>query len=472
MGRYLSANLCSSSVKKTLRSYCKIRYLMSLLRKYPRLGKAPLCLDLHRNSLLSPPHSSRFTRKPKSLKNVDTNSTSYHFQRVFSKEVKHPQFVRFYSSSNRNTFKAEAPIGIFEEAQSGVNLSSLGGRLGQSFNRWSRHINVYFKRQDVAPLAENVCLVVTTPDYLGRSQRRSQSQRAARERKITEGKDMTETSKDRQESSRTSATAQGASKLQLFHISTLATTFGESYSYVANHINSVFSRGSSKAQMLENLETMPSSSGTNRRHVRRKLQNTKEAEMPQVKSAAVEADTISSSWEEGYLHFARHINKYFGAKVTDDIDQNRHRGENNTSYKIHLSTQSTSQTQGAISQLKHKEPLTPENGGLFHSSCNTTNFGENYFQTAGHINQYFKGQSGSDEDTDRNFFIEVDAGPATSEKTVSFMDYLRRPTSAIPDMLGAFLNLGPLTQTGKQKPAMASPAILNKKVTLCLVVSN
>ncbi|XP_030277837.1 calcium-independent phospholipase A2-gamma-like [Sparus aurata] len=466
MGRYLSANLCSSSVNKTLRSYCKIRYLMSLLRKYPRLGKAPLCLDLHRNSLLSPPHSSRFTRKPKSFNNVDTNSTSYHFQRVFSKEVKHPQFVRFYSSSNRNTFKAEAPIGIFEEAQSGVNLSSLGGRLGQSFNRWSRHINVYFKRQDVAPLAENVCLVVTTPDYLGRSQRRSQSQRAARERKITEGKDMTETSKDRQESSRTSATAQGASKLQLFHISTLATTFGESYSYVANHINSVFSRGSSKAQMLENLETMPSSSGTNRRHVRRKLQNTKEAEMPQVKSAAVEADTISSSWEEGYLHFARHINKYFGAKVTDDIDQNRHRGENNTSYKIHLSTQSTSQTQGAISQLKHKEPLTPENGGLFHSSCNTTNFGENYFQTAGHINQYFKGQSGSDEDTDRNFFIEVDAGPATSEKTVSFMDYLRRPTSAIPDMLGAFLNLGPLTQTGKQKPAMASPAILNKKLVL------
>ncbi|XP_035512299.1 calcium-independent phospholipase A2-gamma-like isoform X1 [Morone saxatilis] len=476
MGRYLSTNLCSSSVNKTLRSYCKIRYLMSLLRKYPRLAKAPLCRDLHRNSLLSPPHPSRFTRKAtfKNFNHSDTDSTSHHLLRDFT-EVKHLQFVRFYSSSNRNTFKAAAPIGIFEEAQNSFNLSSLGGRLGQSFNRLSRYINIYFKRKDAELLVENDGFDVTSPGYLGRSQRRTQSQRAARERKISEGKDTKQTLKNTQEmdGGGTSPSTQGNSGLELFHNSSLATTFGESYSYVANHINSVFSRSFVKVQMQENLETESSTRGINRRQKRKKMQNTyvinsQEAEMSQVKSgcekAAVESNNISSSWEEGYLLFARHINKYFGAKVTDNQNQ-----QNNSTYKKHLSAQSTSQTQGAIPQLKNREPIIPETGNIFHSSRNTTNFGENYFQTAGHINKYFKGQSGLDEDVDKNPLIEMDPGSATSEKlkTVSFMDYLLHPTSAIPDLLGTYLKLGPLTQTSKPKPAMTSPkAILYKKLVL------
>ncbi|XP_044067601.1 calcium-independent phospholipase A2-gamma-like [Siniperca chuatsi] len=486
MGRYLSTNSCSSSVNKTLRSYCKIRYLMSLLRKYPRLAKAPLRLDLHRYSLLSPPHPSRFTRKAtfNILSHSDTGSSSYHCFRDFTKEVKHLQVVRFYSSSNRNTFKAEAPIGIFEEAQNSFNLSSLGGRLGHSFNRLSRHINIYFKRKDIVPLTENAGLVVTTPEYLGRSQRRSQSQRA-RERNISEGKDTTQTlkCKDKQQSSGTSPLTQGNSGLQLFHISSLATTFGESYNYVANHINSVFSSGFMKVQMQENLETMSSTKGTNRRQKRRKMQNTciinsQEAEIARVKSGAdtvtVEPDNISSSWDEGYLHFARHINKYFGAKDTNEVDQDQNRREQlpvekNSTYKKHFSTQSTSLTQGAKSQLKQEELITSQTGGLFHSSHNTTNFGENYFQMSAHINQYFKGQSGFNEDIDRNTLMEMDPGSSTSKrlKTVSLMDCLRHPTSAIPDLLGAYLKLGPLTQTGKTKPAMTSPeAILNKKLVL------
>ncbi|KAG8002506.1 Calcium-independent phospholipase A2-gamma [Nibea albiflora] len=63
----------------------------------------------------------------------------------------------------------------------------------------------------------------------------------------------------------------------------------------------------------------------------------------------------------------------------------------------------------------------------------------------------------------------MDPRSAASErlKTVSFMDCLRHPTSAIPDLLGAYLKLGPLTQAGKPKPAMMSPeAILNKKLVL------
>ncbi|XP_037629375.1 calcium-independent phospholipase A2-gamma-like [Sebastes umbrosus] len=482
MGRYLNTNLCSSSVNKTLRSYCKIRYLMSLLRKCPRLSKAPLSLDLHRYSLLSPhPHTSRFTRKAtfKNLNHSDTGSTSDHFLRHITKELQHLQVVRFYSSSNRNTFKPEAPIGIFEEAQNSFLFSSLGGRLGQSFNRLSRHINIYFKRKDVAPLAENASFVVTTPEYLGRSQRRSHSQRVARERNISEGKDTKQTLKykDKPESSGISPSTQDNSGLQLFHISSLATTFGESYSYVAGHINSVFSRGFAKVQMQEDLETMSSTRGKSKKQTKRKMLNTyiiksKEADVSQVKlgadQATVEPNNISSSWEEGYLHFARHINKYFGAKVTEEVDQDPNKREQLPVGKnSHFSTQSSSQTQGPMSQLKQDKPITHGTGGLFHSSPNTTDFGENHFQMVGHINQYFKGQSDLDEDIDENLLSEIDPGSATSDKPkpASFMDYLRYPTSAIPDLLGAYLNLGPLTQTGKPKPAMTSPeAMLKKKL--------
>ncbi|XP_071333018.1 calcium-independent phospholipase A2-gamma-like [Trachinotus anak] len=474
MGRYLSTNMCSSSVNRTLRSYCKIRYIMSLIRRHSRLAKAPLCLDVPSYTQLSLPHLSRKATL-KTLNCGDITSTCYLIRRDFTQEVKALQIVRFYSSSNKDVFKAKAPIGIFEEAQNSFHWSSLGGRLGESFNRLSRHINIYFKRKDVVPLTENASLIVATPEYLGRSQRRYQSQRAARERNVSEGKDTMQVykSKDKQEGSGTSPSTQEMSGLQLFHISSLATRFGESYSYVANHINSVFSRGFAKAELQKSVQTMSSSGGTQRRQKRRKMPNTciitsKEPEMPQVKAGAEQATVESNNL---YLHFARHINKYFGAKVTDEV-QNRgehlHVEKNNTS-KNNYSTKATSQTQGATSQLKHKKPIIPETGGLFHSSHVTTNFGENHFQMAGHINRYFKGQSGLDEDADRNVLMKSDLGSATSErlKTVTFMDCLRHPTSAIPDLLGAYLKLGPLTQNSKPKPAMRSPgAILNKKLVL------
>ncbi|XP_029291760.1 calcium-independent phospholipase A2-gamma-like [Cottoperca gobio] len=407
MGRYLSTNLCSSSVNETLRSYCKIR----------------------------------------------------------------------------KTFKPVAPIGILEEAQNGFLLSSLGGSFGQSFNRLSRHINIYFKRKDV--VAKNAVLVATTPEYLGRSQRRSLSQREASEQNISERQDTTQTlkTKDKQVSSETSPSKPDSPKLQLFHISSLATKFGESYSYVASHINSVFPRSFAKVETQENLETMSSTKGTNRRLKKRPMQNTyimksKEAEMSQVKpavdQAAVESNNSSSSWDDGYLLFARHINKYFGAKLNEEVDQDPNRREHvsveqNSSYKKPFSTQTTSPTQGAMSQVKQDEPIIHETGGLFHSSSNTTNFGENYFQTAGYINEFFNGQRILDVDIDRNVLTEVHPGSATSErlKTVSFMDCLRHPTSAIPDLLGSYLKSGPLTQTGKTRSAKTSPeALVNKKFVL------
>ncbi|XP_054464723.1 calcium-independent phospholipase A2-gamma-like [Anoplopoma fimbria] len=234
-------------------------------------------------------------------------------------------------------------------------------------------------------------------------------------------------------------------------------------------------------QIQENLETMSPTREKNRRLKRRQMQNTyimnsTETEMSQVKSGAdqpkLETNNISSNWEEGYLHFRRHINKYFGAKVTKEIDQDQNRREQlpvetSNTYKKHFSAQSTSQTHGVMSQPKQNGPIIHETGSLFHSSCDTTNFGENYFQTAGHINKYFKGQSGLDEDTDGHLLTKMGPGSATSErlKTVSFMDCLFNPTSAIPDLLGAYLKLGPLNQTSK--PAMTSTETrLNKKLVL------
>ncbi|TNN73526.1 Calcium-independent phospholipase A2-gamma [Liparis tanakae] len=477
MGRFLSTTLCSSSVNKTLRTYCKVRYLMSLLRKYPHLANATLGLDLHRYYLLSPPHISRFTRKGVFNHSNDSaaGSASNHFLRDNTEELNHLQVLRFYSSSNRNTFKPDAPIGILEEADTVLLSSSLGGRLGQSFKRMSKHINIYFKRKEVS-LAENASLVVATPECLESSKRRCQSQTTATGQTISGADTMQTVKKDKQNTSGISPSTQRNFELQLFHISSLATAFGESYNYVAGHINSAFSPDLTKVQMQENLGTMSSTRGKKRQLKKRQTQNTyimkpKEAETSPVKSDAdqptLETNT-SSSWEEGYLQFARHINSYFGAKVTTEVDQDQNRKEQllevNSTYKKHFST---SQTQGAMSQLKQDKPTIHGKGGLFHSSSNTNNFGENYFQTASHINQYFKGESGLEEDTDGNLLTEMDPGSVTSErlKTVSFMDCLYNPTTAIPDLLGAYLKFGSLTQT--RNPAMTSPEkMLAKKLVL------
>uniref|UniRef100_UPI003AAFD3B2 calcium-independent phospholipase A2-gamma-like n=1 Tax=Centroberyx gerrardi TaxID=166262 RepID=UPI003AAFD3B2 len=197
----------------------------------------------------------------------------------------------------------------------------------------------------------------------------------------------------------------------------------------------------------------------------------KEAEQSEVKmdsnQATVKSNDISSNWDEGYLHFTRHINRYFGAKVTDEADHLA--VENSSAYQKHFSAQSTSNTQDAPSQLKQEEHCSPKTGGLFHTSSHTTNFGESYFQMAGHINQYFKGQGALEEEMDRDLLIGMEPGSATTQKlqTVSFMDCLRHPTSAIPNLLGGYLKLGPWAQTNQSKPATASlETTFNRRLVL------
>lgn len=409
MGRYFSAYLCSSASNKTLRSFCKIRYLMILLRRCPRLPEASVCLRMHRTSPPVVSHSFIFTRK------------SAAWKLNFTERIR---FVRFNSSSGRDTVKAEAPVGTMEEAES--NLTAVGGRLGQSFSRLSAHINFYFRRKDIAP-------VVVTPVDQGRS--------------VTRARKLPRKDKDEREIAETASSAQGKPDLQLFHVSSLATAFGESYSYVANHINATFSRQFSQIPVDKKVEEVPLPSRTPRKLKRRKQQhslaNSEGLKRGQVKSDANQGtNRPSSSWEEGYRQFARHINRYFGAKVADEPGQPSERRPD------------------ATSQQNQKEAVAAPPQGLFHHSRHATDFGENYFQTASHINQYFKGAT--EEDLDGGL-TETASGSFTLKRSVSFMDCLRHPTSAIPDLLGAFFSTSPLTQAGEQQPAVTPTQTAAKK---------
>lgn len=460
MCRSLSNNRYSSSGNKSLMLYSKIRYFMVLLRKYPRLAKMPFCLDIYQNKLLpSPLHSLSPTRKYALSKTscIDASHCPHSLTRCHTKDTKQLSLVRTYSSSSRNSFKAEAPIGILEESKSSLNLSSLGGRLGQSFNQLSKHVNIYFrKKKDIAPLEENTGLVVTTPDYLSRTQRRVQTCYSRDKTQTLEGSKMSGAAPTTQENWRP----------QLFHVSALTTTFGESYSYVSHHINSIFSSGSAAIQQQDESGTTTKPRMTHRRHKKRKVQSTYIMNPPDDASASAnlaadqaltQSKHSSSSWEDGFRQFARHVNNYFGAKVMDEVSQNETRIQNS------IPTRPTSLSQSAVSQSKQEEQVSPETTSLFHSSHNTTNFGENHFQMASHINQYFNGQSDLDEDQEGDTLTETSPGVPNPPKTTSFMGFLRHPTSTIHDLLGSYIKQ---SHTIKAQPTMMSRgALLSQNVS-------
>lgn len=416
MGRYLSAYLRSSAANKTLRSFCKIRYLMILLRRCPCQPEASLRLSMRRTSPPAFSLPALFTTNPAVPRLIRSDRI---------KEVRRLDFVRLYSSSGRNAVKAEAPVGIVEEAES--DLATVGGRLGQSFSRLSAHINFYFKRKETLP-------VVVTPGFTGRSMTR----------------ELNRPREDKDKVSETASSPQGGPDLQLFHISSLATAFGQSYSYVSNHINSAFSHKFSQVPAERNLEEEPLPAGTPRKLRRRKQHSTANSEVrSDASQAAVRANSPSGGWEEGYRLLARHINRYFGATVANEQDQ-----------KV------GDQRPEATSQQKQEGAVAAPPRGLFHHSRHATDFGESYFQTASHINQYFKGGAETDGDVERDL-ADADPGSATPKRSVSLMDCLRHPASAIPDLLGAYFNTGPLAQAGTQRPAATSTrTALKKKVRL------
>ncbi|CAB1336463.1 unnamed protein product [Coregonus sp. 'balchen'] len=535
MGRFLNINLCVSHLGgRTLRLYCKLRYLITSLRTFPHLAKTPLALDFRSYSLPSSPLPPSFPRKgaPKSLRFKHRSLTPEYLLGGGTRGVRYSQAVRVYSTLSRHELKAEAPIGVLrenslqEDSQTPFQLSMLC--LGDSFNHLSRHINIYFKRKDVtqqSPVAGNVGFVVTTQESLGsRPQRRSQSNRAARERRAMEDRETTtqqplenedelETSDSQTE---TSSSPQPYGRMQLFHISSIATRFGESYSYVAHHINSshkhlksVFAKGSAQdflgSTLEETLEDLASSRVSTRGMRRRKtikishIESVKEAEAAQLKTSApvaqttaiqkpaIESADISNNWEgeaEGYLHFSQHVNRYFGAKtVTDETElpppQTEHlvadNMPNSRTYQQQCSIPSTSRHEQSPTGLKQEEqPIRPKS--LFHISNITTSFGENYAYMANYVNSYFKGSYDAVEEEE-----ELERGPIEERRgewemeygsvrvpkpqpAVSFMECLLNPRSAIPSLLGGYLGDSWAQRNQAQPASMLSEATLRRMV--------
>ncbi|XP_029578896.1 calcium-independent phospholipase A2-gamma isoform X1 [Salmo trutta] len=525
MGRFLNINLCVSHLGgKTLRLFCKLRYLITILRTFPHLSKTPLALDFRSCSLHSSPLPPSFARKgaPKSLRFKHRSLTAEYLLGGGTRGVRCSQTARVYSTSSRDVLKAEAPIGVLhedslqEDSQTPFQLSMLC--LGDSFNRLSRHINIYFKRKDVTQLssvAGNVGFVVTTQESLGsRPQRRNQSNRAARERRASEDSETTtqqplenendlETSDSQTE---TSSAPQRYGGLQLFHISSIATRFGESYSYVAHHINSshehlksVFTKGLTQDVLGSTLEDLASSRVSRRKTIKISyIESVKETEVAHLKTSAAVAQTtaiqkpaiesanISNNWEgeaEGYLHFAQHVNRYFGAKtVTDETElpppQTEHlvadHMPNSRTYQQQCSKSSTSRHEQSPTGLKQEDPpIRPKS--LFHISNITTSFGENYAYMANYVNSYFKGSYDAVEGEElergpieeRRGEWEMEYGSVRVPKrkpAVSFMECLLNPSSAIPSLLGGYLG-GSWAQSNQAQPAsMLSEATLRRMV--------
>lgn len=323
--------------------------------------------------------------------------------------------VHFYcTSSSGDGFKAAAPVGILEATQDS-HLSRLGGRIGQSFHQLSTHINMYFQRKNIVPPAESANL--KTVHRVIRAQR--PIRRVNQQLDMPQRKGAVRIRKDKE----TSPPLQENSGVHLFHISSLATKFGESYNYVANHVNSVFSRGGTKAEEQDDLD-MQSKSVLNR--------------TGSIKNNTTNMQTqIFNSWEDGYTLFAAHINRYFGARVTDK-EKN---GEN-------IKLQQT---------FKPTQPQTFESkdgsDGLFHSSHNATHFGESHFQMANHINQYFQSETAAEQDMDEHL-TDIDTAFVNSGKikSVSLMDCLRHPSN-VPSFVNSYLRP---TQAAAA-PTMASP---------------
>lgn len=320
------------------------------------------------------------------------------------KNILGPQMYRFYSTSNRETFKAEAPIGVYQNGRTAFQLDLLGVRLGESYNRLSRHVNLYFRQKQVSVMDYEQDKALTQPP-----------RRVQRDRRSGETIEQVQ---------------EAYPGLQLFHISSLANRFGESYSYVANHINTVFSpkqihvnvspdEGFRKSRIR--MQRVTSSKSVIHEETTQRL-------MPEID------DNICSSWEEGYLHFARHINRYFGAKVADKGHQIR-------------ITQKTSDSK----TKDHTSLLHPKSPGLFHMSSLTTRFGENYTHMAKHINQYFKGSTASENDQLDGELEHYRHSPELIQnKSVSFFDCLLNP-STIPGFVGSYLGMSSGRQIDQTK---------------------
>lgn len=376
---------------------------------------------------------------------------------------------RLYSTSSRETFKAEAPIGVYQNSRTTFRMHLLGLRLGESFNRLSRHINLYFKQKQVSVIdyGQNE-LISAVQEPLTRTQRRVQRERRSGESRYFIGTPSVEQAHQTSSNQHLTLAYPGP---QLFHISSLANRFGETYSYVANHINSVFSRNPAKQI---HVEVSPDDGFRRSRSRKRKVVGnksvlcgeTEQTERNNSLGTRPEIDkNVSSSWEEGYLHFARHINQYFGAKVADTVEE--------SPQLLHTDTNILKTSESLEPLNKTKDPnslLQPKSPGLFHMSSLTTRFGENYTYMANHINQYFKGSAASEnEEVCGELYTERDRGSSedlvSQEKPVPFFECLLKP-STLPGFVGNYLGISSSRRRDHSSVTRTAEEMLDKMVSL------
>lgn len=379
------------------------------------------------------------------------------------------QMYHLYSTSSRETFKAEAPIGVNQNSRTTFRLHLIGLRLGESFNRLSQHINLYFKQKQVSVIdyGQNE-LISAVQEPLTRIHRRVQRERRSGESRDFIGTPSIEQVHQTSSNQHLTSTYPG---LQLFHISSLANRFGETYSYVANHINSVFSRNPAKQIHVE--ASADDGFRRSRSRKRRVMGNTsvlcRETEQAQQNislGTRPEIDhNVSSSWEEGYLHFARHINRYFGAKVADTVEESPQLSRTETNIlKTSVSLDPLNKTKDRTSLLQPKSP------GLFHMSSLSTRFGENYTYMANHINRYFKGSAASEnEEVGGELYTERYRGSsehmASQEKPVPFFECLLKP-STLPGFVGSYLGISSSRRSDHITVTKTPEEMLDKTVSL------
>ncbi|XP_041083175.1 calcium-independent phospholipase A2-gamma-like [Polyodon spathula] len=388
--------------------------------------------------------------------------------------------AKAYSSSHssRSSSRREAPIGVCQEDKESFQLGNLGASFGESFQHLSQHINVYFGGKRLEGEGSHktknrrVIEILEVRDQEPHLRMARGTQSYSGDRKGRHGILQADSE----------AENHVPSKVQLFHISGLATKFGESYSYVASHINTLFSRGQTQGEQPPESDFSRVARRSRRgarqgKHagseskIGRNIAETQPHESVQShgQDPAARVDPLQDSEyrDSYYQYLAQYINQYFGSsepaikptKSARSIDVNHvetgNTAKRNVSAPVNLTREAACKTADQKSSQDHKAPASiPKTPGLFHISSLATSFGESYSQMANHVNCYFKGEGAWEEETEeqegectKEVLYESTAPPLVKKRT--FLQYLTQPTGTVQELLGSYLGMEPGSQVAQ-----------------------
>ncbi|XP_058265356.1 uncharacterized protein LOC131365647 isoform X2 [Hemibagrus wyckioides] len=437
MGRYVTANLGTTFGPQRLQLLYRIRNLTSI-RALSHLAETSCLIKPNKSYLNWRSSLKRVRQRP-----LRTTSLK-HEAKLYNVQVS-----RMYSASNKEAFQPEAPVRVYSDSKDNVQIQRMQERFGDSFKHLSQHINMYFKQKEMSGscgAGQAVFMSALQKPFTG-VQRQAQTQNTIEGKEVEELKQVQNPFISQSQGSPLTSQYPG---LQLFHMSSLVTRFGESYNYLASHINSVFLK-----HVYKEVPSSENILGRNRTISKRVAKNqikentSQETGPTRYNEATADAD-VCSSLEEGYLHFARHINRYFGAKVTDTVKESLHRQDQGS--ERHTMVYSMDH-QKRCAESQDSLPLRPKS--LFHMSNLTTHFGENYAYMATHINHYFKSSAAAHEQLERDPYSGQSGN--TLEKHPSLFQGLLNPFG-IQRLVGSYLGRASRSPTTVD-PALDSVAV-------------